>query len=397
MNPNKLLHTALWINGSFSILTALAAVITDAHILAIHDLTMGYPAVFALQMIPFGAFVLYHAARKKIARRMIYAIIVLDVLWVAMIIGRVMLEPALSESGRLLMMSLAVIVAGFALAQYLGIRGIPRSISPSVIVLLLVSSLLSGCSLYDLRKHVDTELQIDAVAEAKGRELIQACAAAHGWTGLGPTQFDVVFTDTWKSGLIRAFFHPWPTHEAPIRHTYSNQNLYSSEVSFLEGIRKHEKWGLENQQAYVIQAGEKKLRKHANTSFYLPTFQYFVQMPHWIQEIPILVYAGERLLNGEMYDLVFGSWNSLEPQADIDQYLFWLERETHYLKYVEYTVRGQFKSAHGVNSFSNFRDVDGLVIPFQQTVSSLPDSEKGFVHRLTLHAFLFEEDLQFFP
>lgn len=146
MKPQTLLRTTLWINGSFSILTALAAVITDAHLLAVHDLIMGYPALFALQMIPFGAFVLYHAARKKIARRMIYTIIVLDVLWVAMIIGRLVFEPALSEPGRLLMMSLAVIVAGFALAQYLGIRRISRSNSSSVILLLFVSSLLSGCS-----------------------------------------------------------------------------------------------------------------------------------------------------------------------------------------------------------------------------------------------------------
>ena len=122
MKSQTLLRSTLWINGSFSILTALAALITDGCILAVHDLTMGYPILFALQMIPFGAFVLYHAARTKIARKMIYAIIVLDVLWVALTIGRVLFEPGLSGPGQLLMMALAVIVAGFAVAQYLGIR-----------------------------------------------------------------------------------------------------------------------------------------------------------------------------------------------------------------------------------------------------------------------------------
>lgn len=270
----------------------------------------------------------------------------------------------------------------------------PMQVSHSFLFCILIAGFLlqTGCRTYDLRSHAKTPIAAQAQQASKAQAIIQACAVAHGWDQIGetPVEAKAVYTDSWPPALIRAMAHPWPTHKGKIEQTFTVQNLYTSEVNFLDGKKQGERWGLENQQAYRLHQGEKKYRKHTNTSFFLPTYQYFLTMPYWMLDIPVLEYAGETEYQGEKIDLVFGSWNQLGPQKLVDQYLFWINQETHLLERVEYTVRDQLQSVHGINTFSDFREVSGMIVPFQQTIGTGPDSD-WVLHQLKLISISFQK------
>jgi hypothetical protein len=389
MNKEKLLRHTLTVNALTSMLSVIPVWLWNQTYVAVNDLAMGLPWLYALQMIPFGIYVLYQARREELVPKMIYPIIVIDILWVWVHLGRVLLEPGLSSGGIMLILVLSGTVSVYAVLQTIGVWGLPKRM-PAMVMILVSAFVFSSCSTYDLRSHATITVGDEALQAEKAHSILNQSITAHGWDQVQSGQFAITYTDSWPVGWLRALFHPWPSHEGKIRQQFPLADLYSSQVEFLDGVRKGEIWGMENKQTFVIREGEKSFRKHNNTAFYLPTYQYFAQMPYWLQDVPLVEYAGERETNGQTYDLIFGSWDQLGPQQEVDQYLYWINQETKLLERVEYTIREQFGGAHGVNTFSDFRAVDGLVVPFLQTITSAEDER--IVHQLQLHEFAWVEE-----
>ncbi|MDX1629951.1 MAG: DUF6503 family protein [Fulvivirga sp.] len=242
-------------------------------------------------------------------------------------------------------------------------------------------SCLYSCNLYDLRQNVPAG--INNKKQADPHEIINKCVSAHGWDHINNAYFTVTYTDQWPNFWFRTFFHPWPDKDKLLKQEFSSKSLYSAELTFVEGIRAGEIWGLEDNQPYLVIDDEKKYRRHSNTQFYLPTYQYFFQMPYWLQQVPILKYLGETTLGEQNYHLVYGTWQQETPHEAYDQYLYWINTETYFLEIVQYTIRDQMPNAHGTNTFSDFRKVKELIIPFIQTITFEPEDEE-IMHQIKI-------------
>lgn len=258
----------------------------------------------------------------------------------------------------------------------------------------LFAIFLSGC-LADIRPESIKEGYGEADVE-KGRALLHKAMARHG--GLGRWKAhrtaEVTLTDDWRGFLLKTLFLPWPENKVPIKVQYL-LGTNDSRGTFLEGSRKGETWGIQNWATYTQRPGEAPVfKKDKAIKFYMPTYQYFFELPFHLPFAGVVIYAGEDELAGQAYDVVFVSWNTDAPQAKIDQYLAYISRKTGLIDYLRYTVRDQFGFLVGNMQFTDYRDVQGIQVPFRQTVvdDDRPDGKK-VMHQVLYKSAAFGVDV----
>jgi hypothetical protein len=129
--------------------------------------------------------------------------------------------------------------------------------------------------------------------------------------------------------------------------------------------------------------------------FALTATQYFMELVGRLRNAELITYAGEKKFNKKTYDLVFVKWGELKKHKKDDQYLLWINKETGLTEYCEYTVRdiafpGSLITA--CIAFSDFRDVKGFKVPFEQYLfSGVPSSKmEKYLHRFELKSFAFD-------
>ena len=112
---------------------------------------------------------------------------------------------------------------------------------------------------------------------------------------------------------------------------------------------------------------------------------------------PIVYYAGEETFKDKSYQLVFVSWEKVEPHKEHDQYLLYINPESKMIEMAEYTVRENYLPAsgflHGSIIFDDFRTVEGISIPFKQSIfiNSPKEKEKKYIHQFKLDSFKFDQ------
>ena len=89
-----------------------------------------------------------------------------------------------------------------------------------------------------------------------------------------------------------------------------------------------------------------------------------------IQEATAIDYAGQRVINDIKAEGVLASWNTLEPQSNIDQYLIWIDPKTHRIVKVEYTIREMYSFISGAAYFNKYKKFDGILLPTEMPVES---------------------------
>lgn len=269
--------------------------------------------------------------------------------------------------------------------------------------------LLASCSLADIRPDsIKTEITQDQFK--KGREILDRAVEAHGglerWGNAGPMV--VQFTDEWPGFLNRSLFMPWP--HSPMQATMyllpgkdDGRIVYSAGEDGVEfmGVQnwvpytgKASRQAVEQNELHYIAAAEVDLQPdNDDVKFWVPTLNYFLQLPFRIGEADVVAYAGERQLEGRSFQLVFVSWNRAEPQEMVDQYLLWIEKKTGYIEYAVYTVRDMGGFVTGTMHYTDFQEQNGLVIARKQEVIDSPEDPGEPLHRLTIRGVEMNADV----
>jgi hypothetical protein len=152
-----------------------------------------------------------------------------------------------------------------------------------------------------------------------------------------------------------------------------------SELLLINGPNKGTKWGVENGESYKLSSTQTKefISKNHYTDKLLYK-SYWFQFPFRIGEAEFISYAGEAVINHVAYDLVYVTWGSEKPNSTYDQYIVYLNKETHLLEWLHFTVRekvaGMAMSAH----FDNFKYVDKIILPHDQYVTRGAPGTDGF-------------------
>ena len=244
----------------------------------------------------------------------------------------------------------------------------------TLLAVVLMMLCATGCGTADLRTNTLKETGLTPAAVERGKQVLAEAVQAHGGhDGLGRfTTADVVLRDTWPGWLARTFFMPWPENNQPMRLQYL-LGTFTSRVEILEGEGKGTVKGIQAWHTYAQEPGaEIVFEDDEEMAFFLPSYHYFFEFPFRISKAPIVAYAGEDSLHGQRYDLVFVTWNQAEPDETTDQYILWINPDTRLIDYAQYTVRDQANWAAGTNHFSDYREVEGIMIPYKQTITSEP-------------------------
>ena len=95
-------------------------------------------------------------------------------------------------------------------------------------------------------------------------------------------------------------------------------------------------------------------------------------------------------MNGKTYDRVLATWNQVEPQKEMDQYVVWVEQETHLIGKVAYTIREANKFVSGYAMFEDVKDFDGVKLPTRMPVGSNLVKEGKWLHEMRIKEVTFQ-------
>jgi len=242
----------------------------------------------------------------------------------------------------------------------------------------------SSCSLADLRTPELLSTGATEPLEMRGRAILELALDASGgrstWERVSAAKLRL--EDEWQ-GCIGQLFRPWPADPTALEMHYEFP-MRAAWAEFLSEPVRGELWGREGDRTWIESKGRARVfGRRESQRFIFAAYQYFFELPLRIIEAPIVLYAGKAERKGRRYDLVFATWGRLEPHKEHDQYLLWVAQDTHRIEIAQYTIRDKFSFATGVNYFSKFRLVDGLILPHAYWIARRL-SDKDFVHRVVL-------------
>ncbi|MDX2246203.1 MAG: DUF6503 family protein [Bacteroidia bacterium] len=275
-----------------------------------------------------------------------------------------------------------------------------RTVKRITINLFVVSLLftLPGC-MADMRTTLIKKEGITELHVSKGKTLLEAAWKKHGFDSMAFHQtYSFNGTDTWK-GMMGKMGKPWPDAISEIEFKYVI-GTFDSQLKFKTGKRKGVLAGLQSWNYYEKEPeGELTFKPYdKRIGFGLSAYQYFLELPGRLKKAPLISYAGEKVFNENHYDLVFVTWEKPEPHMEHDQYLLWINKKTGMLDYAVYSLRDNFlkmpgyKAFYGSIYFSDFVEVEGVLIPHKQTVylNSPSQNPEKYIHQMIVTDFQFD-------
>lgn len=146
-------------------------------------------------------------------------------------------------------------------------------------------------------------------------------------------------------------------------------------------------WGVQEGKTYQRQGENITPEENKSYRFSINTFQYFIEFPYRIMESTALDYLGTDVIDGVAVEGVIASWNTVEPQNEIDQFVVWLDTKTKRIVKVDYTIRAKFKFVRGEAFYKDYKDFNGFLLP--SIIASKSNVKKeGYIHVKQIKGFI---------
>ena len=194
----------------------------------------------------------------------------------------------------------------------------------------------------------------------------------------------VTGVDEWPTFHWRLIAGPWKNIRTGFVFTWL-PNTDNSRIRLLDGKEAGIEYGIQQWATYSVQDSVLQFKDHRDIWFHLPTMEYFLEFPFRIREAGIIRYAGTRMYAGTAYERLFFTWESVAPNPVMDQYLVYINPQTHLIDYLELTVRDQAKWAYATVRFEDYTEQDGFTFPTRMEFffqNKLPGKTIG--HRIEL-------------
>lgn len=247
-------------------------------------------------------------------------------------------------------------------------------------VIFIFSFLLSSC-LSDLRPKT---LEAD-VSSKEAADLLLKASYQHGYKfWVQNPNYSCVIQDNYY-GIIGKIANPLKGNVALFNASF-NIEKREGVLAFTDEEKIETKWIYKNGMPFLNdETSIPKGRKAKEIKFWVPTYQYFIEFPYKIVEADAIEFIGREELNGEMCRKIIASWNTVEPQKEIDQYVVWINEKDVIVR-LDYTIREQFGFLAGyavVEEYSKFNNYD---VP--KRISVYRDEKlKNKFHEMNFHSF----------
>lgn len=251
-----------------------------------------------------------------------------------------------------------------------------------LIVILLLYGGLKFFTLADIRP--ENYSYPTNVEKAKG--LLKEMAVAHRthlWDSI--QTYSVNFEDEFF-GFVGKQAHPFAEQNMKFKFRYTPKTPLG-QLQIVNGANSGTIWGVENGKIYRnTSEGGYLVEENTELQFWIPTYKYFIELPARIQEASIIDYVGNTTINGIAVEGVLISWNSAEPQKEVDQYIVWIATNSKRIIKVAYTVRDAYPFVSGAAFYTEYKEFDGFLLPTVYPVESNLVSD-GFLHEMRLTDF----------
>jgi hypothetical protein len=252
------------------------------------------------------------------------------------------------------------------------------------LLIMVVAVLLVGCKVKDLRSN---ELKENGLLESDikhGKQLLKDVVELQNLEILEKSpNYRLVARDKWNR-QYGMNINPWPGENNALLELKYSFGSFDGKVRWLETERKNTGYGIQSWHLYEygIEKDPKKIEdKHLE--FIIPTMQYFMELPYRLHKAPIISYMGSTSTDGVEYERVFVTWDNPEPNEH-DQYVLYINKKTGLIDRTTYTIRDNFmwtpKGFYGTALYRDYREVNGILFPFQIDVYPFDNIEKKVVH-----------------
>lgn len=274
--------------------------------------------------------------------------------------------------------------------------------------LILLSALLvlNACKIADISQPTELHPQ---KSEQIANEILDQVLEAQGFDVLKENNlYQARVTDDWK-GFLGKMAKLWPDPNTQFQFRY-NFNTFDGNAELLSGEKKGDLIGVQGWQYYEKPAGSGEVAKaEARTmEFGIVVLHYFIELPYRLRNAPMKRYYGERELKGQKYDLVFVSWGSEEASEEFDQYILWINQESHLLDYCIYTLRDNgnplTRHKYGSIAYLDYWEVDGFKVATKMPVLLddgviRTDDLENYFHQFSIEDFSFGgfEESELYP
>ena len=262
--------------------------------------------------------------------------------------------------------------------------------SKSIAAFVFLCIVLGSCRLADIYRDVPSTED-----NQKIEELISKVEEAYGgwenWNAL--TSVRVKGSDEWPTWHWRLLVNPWK--ERKVNFQIDWQPLKDNvRIELLSGKQSGATYGVQQWVTYEMVDDRAVFTKNRSIEFHLPTQVYFYEFPFRIREANVYAYGGTTEIDGKHYDRMKMSWNTLDPQQELDQYLLYINQETSQVEYLQFTVRDQGKFPTATAHYSDFKKVGDFTLPYKVTVyfQNEPPGE-SIGHILTVTSYDFNLDV----
>ena len=257
-----------------------------------------------------------------------------------------------------------------------------RILGGFILLLIIIVTYFYFLGTVDLR----TETAKNNPNEKLAKALLKEMGTAHGisnWENINTysAEFEDIFF-----GTIGANSHGYTEDSVRFLLKYIPKT-FDGKLEFLSGENTGVAWGIQSWKSYVTAPSQNnKFVNNNDITFWLPTYQYFIEFPLRIQNANSFAYAGEAKIDGKTCEGIIASWNTTEPQREIDQYLIWLDKKTKRIVKLEYTIREMYNFLKGAAYFHEYKNYDGILLPSSMPVESNL-LEEGFLHEMRIIDF----------
>jgi len=236
-----------------------------------------------------------------------------------------------------------------------------------------------------------TDLQNQSVKNdpqvAKAKLLLEEMAEAHmvnNWDSI--STYTVRFQEE-MFGFLGKSSNPFPEAKSQFDLSYI-PDTYDGRLTFIDGANEGLTWGIQSWNTYTSKVSERPVfADDINITFWVPTYQYFIEFPKRILNANAFGYAGEEIINNIPCQGIIVSWNTIKPQRNIDQYLIWLDKATKRIVKLEYTVREQYNFITGAAYFNDYKNFDGILLPTKLPVESNLLGDGEILHQMDIINF----------
>ncbi len=249
-----------------------------------------------------------------------------------------------------------------------------------------------ACGTADLRPDGFTADQPPLPLADEARTLLQRAANAAGLSAWQQKRTSgVIMRDEWALPLATSLgLAPWDGQL--LRFRYAN-GTFDGQFTWLDGDRRDDVAGLQAGATYAGRVGDApSFENDDNIRFFVGAFVYLNELPFRLLDAPVVAQLEDASFAGRPQHRVFATWGRAAPQADVDQYIVWLDAQTLEVTLVEYTLRDQGAFFTGVAHYDQYKTVDGVRVPFRTSVTLSPseDFAEDYLHQVVFESFAFD-------